>query len=173
MGAETEPGAPAVPGVTRWRKRSGEYAEAVQVTLDNIVTVADWISDSGAHCDQYERHLSITEVSRGAALGDWVICYDSLEPCFTVLSADLFAAAYEPAPASAVPLADGTEPADGTWRGRAEAAEAALAAFEAHRPAVLDALRIAVADTAYGSRAGRFTTALDALERSGEETRDA
>ena len=77
-------------------------------------------------------------------------------------------AACSPSAASAVPLADGTGPADGTWRERAEAAEARLAAFEAHRPAVLDALRIAVADTAYGSRAERFTAALDALERSEE-----
>ncbi len=55
---------------------------------------------------------------------------------------------------------------------RAESAEARLAVFGEHRPAVLDALRIAVADTAYGSRAGRFTAALEALERSEEEPRD-
>ena len=55
---------------------------------------------------------------------------------------------------------------------RAEAAEARLAAFEAHRPAVLDALRMAAADTAYSSRAGRFTAALEALDGSEEATRD-
>ncbi len=73
-----------------------------------------------------------------------------------------------PSPASPVPPPDATAPAGGTWRERAESAEATLAVFEAHRPAVLDALRIAVADTAYGSRAERFTAALDALERSEE-----
>lgn len=104
MMSEQQPGTPAVPGVTRWRERAGGYAEAVRVTLDNIVGVADWISDSGAHCDQYERHLVITESRHGAALGDWVICRDGLEPCFTVLSADLFAATYEPA-GSAPPVA--------------------------------------------------------------------
>ena len=49
---------------------------------------------------------------------------------------------------------------------------ARLAAFEAHRPAVLDALRIAVADTAYSSRAERFTAALAALDGSREEPGD-
>ena len=52
-----------------------------------------------------------------------------------------------------------------------ERAEARLAVLEVHLPAVLDALRIAVADTAYGSRAGRFTAALDALDGSEEATR--
>ena len=57
-------------------------------------------------------------------------------------------------------------------RDRAETAEAKLAAFEAHRPAVLDALRMAAADTAYSSRAGRFTASLEALDGSEEATRD-
>ena len=55
---------------------------------------------------------------------------------------------------------------------RAEAAEARLAAFEAHRPAILDALGMAAADTVYSSRAGRFTAALEALDGSEEATRD-
>lgn len=53
---------------------------------------------------------------------------------------------------------------------RAEVAEARLAAFEAHLPAVLDALRLAETDTAYGSRAERFTAALGALDGSEEAT---
>ena len=50
---------------------------------------------------------------------------------------------------------------------------ARLAALEVHRPAVLDALRIAVADTAYSSRAERFTAALAALDGSEEAAGDA
>ena len=47
-----------------------------------------------------------------------------------------------------------------------------LAVLAAHLPAILDALRVAMADTSYGSRAKRFRVALEALEaqeRSDEE----
>lgn len=40
---------------------------------------------------------------------------------------------------------------------------AQLFALSAHLPAILDALRLAAADTGYGSRAKRFTAALEAL----------
>ena len=68
-------------------------------------------------------------------------------------------------------LAAPRERTGGTWRERAEAAEAALAAFGAHRPAILDALGMAAADTVYSSRAGRFTAALEALDGSEEADR--
>ena len=54
---------------------------------------------------------------------------------------------------------------------RTAVAELKMALISAHLPAVLDALRIAVADTAYSSRAGRFTAALEALDGSEEDSR--
>jgi len=82
MTTEQQPDAPVLAGVTRWPRRS--RSDAVRVTLDNIVAVADWISDSGRHCDQYERHLVIDGGCQHAAIGDWVVRHDAPEPCFTV-----------------------------------------------------------------------------------------
>ena len=50
--------------------------------------------------------------------------------------------------------------------------DAQLFALQCHLPAVLDALREAVADTELGCRAKRFTAALEALGGSEGETSD-
>jgi hypothetical protein len=53
---------------------------AVQLTDDNLVEVADWISDNGVHCDQHGGHISFPApsgpVGETAVPGDWVLTVD-------------------------------------------------------------------------------------------------
>jgi hypothetical protein len=86
---------PRNPGVRRFRKKP-VVIEAWQLTEDNAVAVADWVSDHGVHCDQFPERLLITtlEGEMSAPLGWWVIrgVAGEFYPC----AADVFAQTYEP-----------------------------------------------------------------------------
>jgi hypothetical protein len=96
--AELDLGRPprAEPGARRYRKRP-VVVEAVRLTEDNAVAVADWVSDHGTHCDQFPERLLIgtLEGEMSAPLGWWVIrgVAGEFYPC----EPKIFEASYEPA----------------------------------------------------------------------------
>lgn len=83
-------------GARRYRKRP-VVVEAVQITEDNAVAVADWVSDHGVRCDQFPERLLIEtlEGEMSAPLAWWVV--RGTEGEFWPVKPSAFAATYEPA----------------------------------------------------------------------------
>jgi hypothetical protein len=91
-------GAEGAPGPTRWKPRAS--VEAWQLTEANAVALAEWVTESGAFCDQYAEpaQLVIRQAGRPDAkadMDDWIV--KGWRGVFWVVLADDFAETYEPA----------------------------------------------------------------------------
>ena len=87
-------------GMSSYRRKPVEI-DARQLTADNLVEIADWVSDAGTRCDQFETHIWMGPwiTTRGdehyAHPGDWIVRERGK---FEIVRAADFATAYEPVP---------------------------------------------------------------------------
>jgi hypothetical protein len=112
---------------TRWRRKAGPEVEAVPLTPANLAVVAASVRATGVPCEQRGNQLIIGTAGDylGPSIGDWVIRDESLDADsafgpWDVMTADRFAAEYEPADAGMILISVGELAAFGLMAERME-----------------------------------------------------
>lgn len=176
---EQQPEAPALPGVTRWRNRPVEVS-AIQWTGSNDDEAGAFAGDvpgttmrAFKPSPRADPRCAMLWTAPGryrqVEPGDWILRLPG--GSLGVAHPEEFAAAYEPAGEPLTTVLCPTCLHDGALERtleRARAAEARLAAIEAHLPAAVDALSASAANAEYECQAKPYLEALEALG-GGEE----
>jgi len=157
--SETFTEAPAAPAVTRWRAKGAPEVEAVHWdgAVNTATTIISWMLETGGTARYHDgpSALSIDTVdgTRMAVPGDWIARYPA--GTYRPFTEDEFAASYEPAGESDVPVPAGELAAFGLVLERAEKALAdALGIADAMREQVASEIEAEAAGHLHSIRRG-------------------